>query len=365
MKQLGKKKLLWIAGGIIALVVLIVVILLIYNAIFGGTSYENIENKLVDAAKEYYSENKELLPKNENEQLTISDSTLTSKNYLKSMSELTKKMDGVSCTGTVMVSYVNGNYRYTPTLDCGKDYRSQTFTSYLQENVNTVINGQGLYQLNNELIYRGEDPNNYVKFANKMWRIVKISDNNVVLILNEKYNKSVFDDRYNTERNRNDGINDYSVSRIYENLTNLYQKNELFNNETKTKLSSYTLYLGKRSENEAINDGSIEKSKVLENQYIGLLPLYDYINASIDLNCNSAITNSCSNYNYLADYGYNWWVQTADSITTYKVFRITSEGTVELTKANTNGYLRPVIHLATDVLYASGDGTLENPYIIK
>ena len=47
------------------------------------------------------------------------------------------------------------------------------------------------------------------------------------------------------------------------------------------------------------NDGSIEKSSLLEKQYIGLLPLYDYINASIDTNCNSALTESCTNYNYL------------------------------------------------------------------
>ena len=59
MKDLGKKKLLWIAGGIVALVVLIIIILLIYNAIFGGTSYEDIENKLVDAAENYYSVNKQ------------------------------------------------------------------------------------------------------------------------------------------------------------------------------------------------------------------------------------------------------------------------------------------------------------------
>ena len=281
------------------------------------------------------------------------------------MSELTKKMKNVKCSANVMVSYANGDYRYTPILDCGKDYRSQTFAKYLQENVNLVTSGQGLHQLNGELVYRGENPNNYVKFAGKMWRIVKISNDKVVLILNDKYTKSVFDDRFNTERNRNDGINDYSVSRIYENLTSIYQGTELFDEKAKTKLSSYTLYLGKRTEDATVNDGSIEKLRVLENQYIGLLPLYDYINTSIDSNCTSATTNSCSNYNYLSNYGYNWWLQTTDSVTSYKVFRVLSEGTVDLTKANVNGVIRPVVHLATDVLYDSGNGTLESPYIIK
>ena len=68
MKDLGKKKLLIITGGIIGLVVLIIIILLIYNAIFGKTSYKDIENRVLKAAKEYYSENENLLPKDETEE---------------------------------------------------------------------------------------------------------------------------------------------------------------------------------------------------------------------------------------------------------------------------------------------------------
>lgn len=365
MKNLGKKKLLIIMGGIVGIVILIIIILLVYNAIFGKTSYADIENQVLNAAKEYYSDNSSLLPQDETEEVTTTDASLTAAGYLKSMSELTKDMKGVTCTASVIVSYAGGEYRYTPLLDCGSAYSTKTLTSYIKDNESRVYSGSGLYDLNGELVYRGEDPNNYVKFSGKMWRIVKIENDQVVMIANEKGERNVWDDRFNTERDRNDGINDYTVSRIYEKLTEIYQGDTIFNKNTRNLLAVHTLYTGKRYESDSYNDGSIEKATLVERQYIGLLPLYDYINASIDTNCSSATTESCTNYNYLNHFEYNWWTLTADASNTYKVYRIDSSGTIETIRANSNGYIRPVIYLAKDALYVSGTGTESDPYTIK
>lgn len=365
MKDLGKKKLLIIMGGTIGLVILIIIILLIYNAIFGKTSYKDIEDTVSKAAQKYYSDNSSLLPKSENEEITINDSALTAAGYLKNMNELTKKMKNVSCKATVIVSYAGGEYRYTPILDCGKDYATKTLSSYISSNVNKVYTGSGLYELNGELVYRGEDPANYVKFSGKTWRIVKVEDEKVVMILDEKSDKVVWDDRFNTEKNRNDGINDYSVSRIYDTLKSNYEGDTLFNKNSKKLLASHALYIGKRYDSDITNDGSIEKSNYLENQYIGLLPVYDFINASVDSNCNSVSTVSCSNYNYLTHFEYSWWTLTADASNTFKVYKVSSDGVVESNKAASNGYARPVIYLAKDALYSKGTGTSEDPFIIK
>ena len=62
MKDLGKKKLLMIAAGIIGLVVLIIIILLVFHAVTNKkTSYKDIENKVVEAAKKYYGDNQSLV----------------------------------------------------------------------------------------------------------------------------------------------------------------------------------------------------------------------------------------------------------------------------------------------------------------
>lgn len=364
LKDLNKKKLLIIAGAFIGIIVLIIIILLVFHALKGSkTSYQEIENKVLKAAKKYYSENKNLLPQTVNEQISIDDVTLTSLGYLKDLNDMTE--DGVTCSARVVVSYNNSDYRYTPLLDCGEKYKSQTLYSYIEENEERVFSGSGLYDLNGEYVYRGETPNNYLKFSGNMYRIVKLTDGHVVLIANERVKRGTWDNRYNDIRRRSDGINDYKVSRIKEALDSIYENAEFIENEDKGLLYAHNAYIGKRSETDNFNDGSIEKSEYLANQYLSTLPLYDYINASIDNNCNSANTNSCRNYNYLNYYRYNWWTATADNANTYKVYRIVNDGTIELIRASSNSYIRPVVYLVSDALYVSGDGTEDNPYIIK
>ncbi len=365
MKNVGTKKLLWISIGILGILIFIVVILLVYNSIFGKVTYQDIENKVLAAAKKYYSSNSSLLPTSENQEVTTTDASLTAAGFLDSMSELTKKMDGVTCSAKVIVNYAGSDYRYTVLLDCGENYSTKTLSSYIEENESRVYDGSGLYDLNGELVYRGENPNNYVNFSNKKWRIVKITNQQIMLILDQKYERGVWDDRFNVDRDRSDGINDFAVSRIYEALVDGYQGTSFLTESDKKLLVSHAVYIGKRNENDNYNDGSIEKSVTVEGQYIGLLPLYDYFNASIDLNCSSAITPSCSNYNYLNYYDYTWWTSTADSTNTYRVFRVSSDGSVESSRAATNSYIRPVVYLASDILYRGGNGTEENPYIIK
>jgi len=367
MKNLGKKKLLTISLGIVGLLALIIVILLIFHAITGGRklTYKEIENKVLVAAKKYYGDNKNLLPQNESEQVSTTDADLTKAGYLKSMSELTKKMDGVTCNANVVVSNYNSNYRYTVLLDCGDNYSSKTLVSHIKNKEKRVYSGDGLYELNGELVYRGEFPNNFVKISKNMFRIVKIENNKLVLIYDDRIENVVWDDRYNIERDYQEGINDYTVSRIKDTLNELYEDNTLFSAQDKTLLTKHSAYIGKRNYYDSYNDGSIEKSRTLDNQYISLLPLYDYINASIDVNCITADSSSCSNYNYLNIVGFNWWTSTADAETTHKVYRISGDGQIGLLKANSNGYLRPVIHLASDAIYAGGTGTEEDPYIIK
>lgn len=365
VNDIGKKKLLIILAGIVGFIVLIIVFLLIYNSLFVKTSYKDIENKILVAAQKYYKDNPTLLPKDDTQEVSITDKTLTSAGYLKSMNELTKDIKNANCNASVMINYAGGDYRYTVLLDCGENYSTKTLVSYIKNNVEKVTSGAGLYNLNGELVYRGENPNNFVKFSGKTWRIVKIENDKAVLILNEKNERTVWDDRFNTERNRTDGINDYNVSRIYETLNNIYIKEELITSSNKKLLSSFVVYTGKRLAADAYNDGSIEKSTFLNNQYIGLLPLYDYLNASVDTNCLTSLTASCTNYNYLNHYEYSWWTVTADAANTYKAYRVSSTGEIDLIKAATNGYVRPVVHLAKDVIYNGGDGTEQNPFIIK
>lgn len=366
LKDMGTKKLLMILGGFVGIIILIIVCLMLYNSLFAGTSYEKVESILVDAAGKYYASNPNLLPQTSGGTVTVNATNLTSSGKMKDLAKYTSKIDAsVSCTGSVDVTNINGKYRYTPSLKCGDAYATKTLVSHIRAVEPLVNTGQGLYEMNGGYIFRGDAPHNFVNFANHKWYITKIYEGYAYLMLADRTDfRSAWDDRYNVNQNSEVGINDYVVSRVRTYLENLYNSDDLFSESNKMLLTPFTLKVGNRSSSAIVNDGSIESSVVIEDSYIGILPVYDYINASIDTSCNSAESNSCANYNYLSYFDFSWWLSNGNSDNTHQVYKI-NEGTIFSGMANQDSRVLPMVRLVKDALYVSGDGTEANPYVIK
>lgn len=363
LEKIDKKTLMMMGGFLVLVVVILFAFAFIYNRFFYKKSYEEIETIMLEAAKNHYSENKEMLPKNINDSISIGVDDLVKAEEMKEINYYLKD-DTATCDGEVKITNINNNYRYAVFLDCGKKHKTTKFIDYVNENVDIVNSGNGLYNLNDELVYRGDEVNNYIKFSGKTYRIVKFKNEEAVIILTEKLGSYEWDNRYNVEEESNSGINDYSISRIKSTLDDLYEGTSLVSNEDKLLLVSHSIGIGKRSEKDTDKTGSLENSVMLDNQYIGLLQMNDYLNASWDNNCSNSISPSCSNYNYLSKYRYNWWTITADKEESARVFRInTNKAYTSL--ADGSGYLRPVFHLSKDAIYVSGDGSKEKPYIVK
>lgn len=366
LNDIGIKKIGIIAGVFIGVIILLIVCLKLYNSLFAGTSYGKIETTMVNAARKYYAQNQKLLPQTSGGSVSVNTTTLASNKHMKDLSEYTKKINSaVSCTGSVTVTNINGNYRYTPNLKCGDQYETRTLVSYIRSQEPLVTTGQGLYEMNGGYVFRGDAPRNYVQFAGHKWFITKINNDYAFLMLADRTDiRSVWDDRFNVNHGDSSGINDYSVSRVKSYLEELYESDELFTANDKMLLSPYNLQVGNRAPSIAANDGSIESSKVIENSYIGILPVYDYINASIDTSCISADSESCANYNYMSYFDFPWWLSTGNSDSTHQVYKI-NNGTITYGMANQDSRVLPVVRLVKDALFVSGDGTTENPYIIK
>lgn len=361
-KELRKKLLLFggIAVGIIVVILLIVWIVSLLKG--DNLSYDKIEETMKNAAIEYYKVHSNLLPIDDTE-ISVDTATLAATEFMEPLDKLVKK--GVSCKGEVLVKKNGDDYSYTPFLDCGKDYYSiELYKEITSKNI--VAAGSGLYQINDEYVYRGEDVNNYVKIGDHIWRIVRVTSNHEVeLILSNSKLKYLWDDRYNVEKKYNVGINDYSVSRIRSYLDELYQGDTLFTESQKQNLVEFPVCYGKRSEEDTTKDGSIECATSLLGQKIALLPIYQYLLASIDASCQSASDPQCQNYNYLATENANWWTLTGPTEDTYHVYSLSSSGDIDTTQAVSSIIVRPVVHLSSLTKLKSGEGTLENPYIIK
>lgn len=362
-----KEKKNLIIMGIVLVSVIIILFggALIYNKFFFKKSYTEVENIMKEATVKYFEKYEEKLPSNINDSITVSVDTLVKNNMMDTIVSYTKEKQA-NCEGEVRITNINGDYRYATTLDCGKTYKTQTLTDYIDENVNIVTNSNGLYEMNNSLVYRGDSVDNYLKLNGKTYRIVKFVDGHPVIIFTDNSESVQWDNRYNINNDSDSGINDYEVSRMKEYLNKMYKSNiegSLLSESSRMLVTSYDLPIGRRKNADSDKTGTLENAKVLTNQYIGLLTVSDFLNASLDENCNSTIAESCKNYNYLNKYKYTWWTITANSTNTYKVYTINKTAATAL--PSSQAYVRPVLHLAKDTIYVSGNGTKTNPFIIK
>ena len=334
-------------------------------------SYSKIEKILEDAAISYFKDNPSSLPSDEGNIVEIDASNLITAEKMQDLSYYTK--EGVTCSASVQVEKTSSEYLYTPFLNCGENYTTEELYKKLVKEGNVVSSGYGLYANNGSYAYRGEKVNNYLQLEESLWRIVKITPNNNVVLISESgvLYENIWDNRYNEINKYNSGFNNYSSSRMREYLDKIYNnpsKNKeevLLSNKDKTKLVAYNVCTGKKNGKSTLKDNTEECSEVLQNQKYGLLTLSDYLFASVDSTCYNALSKTCQNYNYLVKKGKSWWLGTGDTDNNSIVYAVSSSGAVSKQVASNSHVVRPVIYLNSKVLYKSGNGTKEKPYKIK
>ena len=224
--------------------------------------------------------------------------------------------------------------------------------------------------------FRGNVENNYVSFAGYTWRIVRINEDGTIRIIMQ------------------DGINDntaYQFNSRYDNYTYMYYTNS----EAKIKLEEwYQENIGSNtdlSQKVVTGDYYCEQAKVKYDDsyttgdatmttYTSYTPNFKcttdgngkgIVNASVGLITYDEVVyaggyygQSNSNY-YLNNNKYFWTMSPAGfSGSTSSVWYVFTSGYVSHDSVNNTNALRPVLILKADTL-ATGDGTSNNPYVIK
>lgn len=328
--------------------------------------FEDLVEDMVDVTQKYYENNKDKLPSQDKDTQTYTLKKMISDGKIEELSKLFDKED-IKCDGNVTVINNNDNYLYTPYLSCGEDYSTLYLKDKLIED-SLVEQGVGLYETNNEYVYKGEVKNNYVSIEEQLYRIIKINEDGSLRLIAETPLKYIYwDDRYNSERNSNKGINEYEInsidSRIKNALKEYYENEEIFTKTLKPYIVTQDLCIGKRTEADPTKDGSAECSIKMANQNLGALVVYEYLQASLDPECNNTISTSCTNYNWLNDSKFSTWTLTANPETSYQAFAIS--GSVYTKNCNTQSNVNVVFNITDKAIYLDGDGTELNPYTFK
>lgn len=209
--------------------------------------------------------------------------------------------------------------------------------------------------------FRGDVRDNYVLFANYLWRIVRINgDNSVKLVLNEALDvlNKYYEDNY-----------EYLASLINKRLQNWYQEN----------LAKYSDFIANHKYcNDMVKDTASAKFIAYDRIVINKIPTFVCLGKEYNLKIGLLTADevmlaggsSKANKKY---YLYNEKI-TSDFYTMtgakndnnlFKPFVVKKDGSLGLdTAGNLNRNVRPVINIIHNVT-ASGDGTLTNPYQIE
>jgi len=247
-----------------------------------------------------------------------------------------------------------------------------------------AYNEEGLYSINapggKYYYYRGVVNNNYVSFANKIWRIVGINPNNTIKLIlsdsinNIKYGKDHkymdyvgFTYDYNKVQVNND-INNQLINWYKANIGNTaYDKhvaNYSFCNDASLKTSGKTTTFGGANRlTDEIKPIVSCPAKTADfggvyNQKVGLITADEVVLAGGALETN--------NYNYYLFNGTTFFTSTPYEFTsnTAYVFAVTNTGSLDKVKTDSVNGMRPVINISGELTF-EGSGTQNNPYVIN
>lgn len=316
---------------------------------------ENVKKTNKSDSKDKKTSKKKNNKKNEVEEEVVveenTDKKKSSKKSKKSKKKKTKKRELrfgpiefvfnfisivlVLCVG---IYFGGRSFYYYSLQNKGSKETAMTLNGLVLDN-NKLVNGdtEGLHQDTDGYFFKGNVSNNYVWFANRMFRVMRVSEDNYVKLVSDDLTSSFMwgnSNDYFTSNVRNwlTNVDNVAMSGIYYNTI-----------PGQSRFLSQTKYYIDQFVEDKYISGDVEF-----NDNVTTITLGDYITAG---GKNSYLNNGklffLLGYSELAD---NLYVEEDGSIATC---------------SNYDGFgIRSVITLSKNIPVSQGDGTKDNPYMI-
>ena len=186
----------------------------------------------------------------------------------------------------------------------------------------------GLFNQGGNYYYKGDVKNNYIKYNNMLWRIVRINENRSIdIILDDYISVLPWDSK----------VKPFAESDIYD-----YLNKDFLNTLDKSKLTAISFCDDKTDNTKG------ECKNTNSNSYVKLLDVANFLNS---INKEKSYLVSNDEIFWLSNYGDE------------KVFNTTG-AVVGQSDANNFYEIRPMIRLNNTTASSKGDGTINNPYVV-
>lgn len=246
----------------------------------------------------------------------------------------------------------------------------KTYTiSIGKKQIEVVGTGDGLYidaDEGTKYIYKGTNPNNYIKWNDELWRIVSISGQQVKLI------KDVPLEEFQPFNTASNGMWENSSLREYLNTTYINK----FSPKGKEQILNVPFYVGEINPNNDDLQQQIadEQSAVWVGQ-VGLITASEFLKANGNVTqCGTFADNNqnhsvCRDTNWLLYDSKNqykpWWTITPTQLSHDSIFAVDQfYGELIYRMVTINHAVRPVISIELKDSILIGKGTKEDPYEI-
>lgn len=211
-----------------------------------------------------------------------------------------------------------------------------TLNGLIINNNKVVQDGDGLHQDTDGYYFKGLVTNNYVKVFNRLFRIIRINNDNTIKLISEDYVASfIWGD-----------TSDYSSSNVH----NWLEETEVVNSGVYYKtIPNIKKYLVKTSyQEDSLNEEKIVSSDKKYKDFVSTLTVKDYI-----------LANGKNSY---LNTGKMFFIIGLDKDNNN--LYIEEDGSIQECDVTSGFGIRPVITLKSN-MFASGSGSIEDPYNVS
>lgn len=291
------------------------------------------------------------------------------KNYIKknsdsylnqSLRDFIKRIDAeaIERKGRLIAQFENGYYATIAINTKINDSIPADICLIGNMQVKTAVEGTGLYKTTNGCVYKGTNPNNYIRFNNELWRIISTAnDNSLEIIRDTSIGEMPWDSNRTNYWTSPATINTYLNNTYYNSISSNFR----------SKILDTDFQIGYQ----------YHESSGTSTNKVGLINGAEYASASADTNCkvNNYLNNtSCANQNWMFVNGYTLTRTTANKVSNTTeaviVLRITNGIVTSVnpsepfnTDVGSADHIYPVVRIAQPSL--TGSGTSDDPFVIE
>lgn len=254
-----------------------------------------------------------------------------------------------------------------------------------------VATGDGLYKDTYEdgkYIYKGTNPNNYIKFNSELWRILSVEkDGTLKLIKNNNIGNQLFSNSFSRkegyclqgnapdwgcnawDKNNNFVNESYSGTVTKEAELNTYLNIDYYNTfkeEDKKLIKNHAFAIGPVNPKENLQQQITKENSLTWTGNVGLISVSEFLKANTNISScqtmdlNNTNVETCKQTNYLANQSY--WTISPENNSTHTVFTVSS-GQLSSYLAYDSFTVVPALYLKSDI-FLKGSGTQTTPYEI-